>query len=135
MWHTSCCCPHNLRLLRFYHKLSQHHRQRRAKVLRTETAVAHHTTVSTTCLEIQPMQVHPNGRPSGKHREFPAPTCIVVETVQKIAVQQPEEINISPLIGDFLQLAPRLLPLINQDNPTSERLMTIFEAEIQEISE
>ena len=59
----------------------------------------------------------------------------VVETVHNIAVQQPEEINNSPIIGEVSPPAPRVQPIIDEDIPTLVRLMTVLEAENQEISE
>ena len=50
----------------------------------------------------------------------------VVETVQNIAVQQPEEINIPPNIAEVSPPALRVLPLIAQDTPTLARSMTVF---------
>ena len=49
---------------------------------------------------------------------FQPPPASVVETVQNIAVQQPEEIHISPIIGDVSPPAAPVLPLIVQDTPT-----------------
>ena len=62
----------------------------------------------------------PPKRPSraGNVENFQSPTASVVETVQNIAVQQPEDIKISLIIGEV-----------------SPRSMMVFEAENQEMSE
>ena len=74
--------------------------------------------------------------PSGRRRDFLAPTASVVETVQNIAVQQPAETNISPIIEKVLPPVPQLaLPILEQDSPTLVRSMTFFEAENQEMSD
>ena len=54
------------------------------------------------------------------------PPASVVETVQNKAVQQPEEINISPIIGEVSPPAPRVLQIIDQDIPTLARSMTFL---------
>ena len=52
-----------------------------------------------------------------------------------MALQQPEECNISPVIGEFSPPAQKVQPLIDQDTPTLVRSMTILEAENQELQE
>ena len=59
----------------------------------------------------------------------------MVETVQNIAIQQPEESNISPVIAEVSPNAPEVQTLIDQDTPTLVRSMKVLEAENQEKSE
>ena len=51
--------------------------------------------------------------------------------MQHIAENQPEEQNISPLIGQVSPPAPRNPPLIDIDTPTLVQSMTALEAEKQ----
>ena len=60
------------------------------------------------------------------------PRRSLVDTVQHIAEQQPEETNISPIIGEVSPATPQVLPIFEQDTPTLVRSMTVFEAENQE---
>ena len=55
----------------------------------------------------------------------------MVETVQNTGIQQPEESNISPVIGEVSPSAPQVQPLIDQDTPTLVRSITNLEAENQ----
>ena len=70
-------------------------------------------------------------RRAGAAESFqPLPESIV-ESVQHIAENQPEEQNISPLIGQVSPPAPRNPPLIEIDTPTLVQSMTALEAEKQ----
>ena len=70
-------------------------------------------------------------RRAGDVENFQPPPKSVVKTEQNIAVQQPEEINISPIIGEVSPPAPQMLPLIGQDNPTLARSMTVLKLKIK----
>ena len=77
-------------------------------------------------------------RRAGGVENFQRPSASVVETVQNIAIQQTEETNNSPVIGEVSPLDPRVRPLIYQQTPTLEddvRSLTVFEAENLEINE
>ena len=63
---------------------------------------------------------------------FQPPPDSIVESVQQIAENQPEEPNISPLIGQVSPPAPRNPSLIEIDTPTLVRSMTALEAEKHE---
>ena len=63
---------------------------------------------------------------------FQPPPASVVETVQQIAEQQPEEADISPIIGQVSPLVPQVLSILEQETPTLVQPMTVFEAENQE---
>ena len=52
-----------------------------------------------------------------------------------IAIQQPEETNISPIIGKVSPPAPQALSILEQDTPTLVKSMTVFEVENQELSD
>ena len=133
IWHAIWFIPRNRRLLRPYNNWS---RQCRANAVRTGTAVAHHTTVLKTHLRTRPMQPpRKRQRRAGDVENFQPPPALVVETVQSIAVQQPEEINIYPVIEQISPPAPRMQIIIDQDTPTLVRSMTVLEVENQEISE
>ena len=62
---------------------------------------------------------------------FEPPPDSIVESVQQIAENQPEEQNISPLIGQVSPPAPRNPPLLEIDTPTLVQSMTALEAEQQ----
>ena len=68
-------------------------------------------------------------RRAGEVETFQPPPASVVETVQNIAEQQPDEINI---IGAVSPPAPHAPSIVEQDTPTLVRSMTVFEAENQE---
>ena len=70
-------------------------------------------------------------RRAGDVENFQPPPESIVESVQLIAENQPEEQNISPLIGQVSPPAPRNLPLIDIDTPTLVQSMTAFEAKKQ----
>ena len=111
-----------------------------ASVLQIRTTVAPHTTVLTTYLRTRPSQPHQNAHAEREMLKFssPPPPASVVETVQNMAIQQPEETNISPIIEEVLPPDPRVRPLIDQQTRTLEvdvRLMTVPEAENQETNE
>ena len=71
-------------------------------------------------------------RRAGDVENFQPPPASVVETLQHFAEQQPEETNISPIIGEVSPPAPQVLSILHQDTPTLVRSMTVFEAENQE---
>ena len=60
-----------------------------------------------------------------------APTDTIVESVQQIAENQPEELNVSPCIGQVSPPVPRNTPLLYMDTPTLVRSTTVLEAEEQ----
>ena len=60
-----------------------------------------------------------------------APPDTFVESVQQIAENQPEELNVSPCIGQVSPPAPRKTPLLYMDTPTLVRSTTALEAEEQ----
>ena len=60
-----------------------------------------------------------------------APPDTIVESVQQIAENQPEELNVSPCIGQVSPPAPRNTPLLYMDTPTLVRSTTALEAEEQ----
>ena len=68
----------------------------------------------------------------GDVENFQPPPSSVVETVQQIAEQQPEETNISPIIGQVSPHVPQVLSILEQETPTLVQPMTVFEAENQE---
>ena len=68
-------------------------------------------------------------RRAGDVENFQPPPESIVESVQHIAESQPEEVNISPQMGDFSPPASRNFSLLEMDNPTLVRSMTTFEAE------
>ena len=70
-------------------------------------------------------------RRAGDVENFQPPPESIVESVQHIAENQPEEQNISPLIGQVSPPAPRNPPLIDIDTPTLVQSMTALEAEKQ----
>ena len=72
---------------------------------------------------------------AGDVEKFQPPPKSVVETVKNVAVQQPEETNISPIIGEVSPSAPKALSILEQDTPKMVRSMTVFEAENQEMSD
>ena len=78
--------------------------------------------------------VAPPKRPRrvGDVENFQPPSASVVETVQHIAEQQPEETNISPIIGEVSTSAPQVLSSLDQDTSTLVRSMTVFETENQD---
>ena len=78
---------------------------------------------------------HP--RRVGDTENFQPPPASVLETVQSIAIQQPDESDNSPVIGEVSPAAPRVQPLIDQETPTLVRSMTenVLEAENQEMYE
>ena len=63
---------------------------------------------------------------------FQPPPDSIVEWVQQIAENQPEEKNISPLIGQVSPPAPRNPPLLEIATPTLVQSMTALEAEEQQ---
>ena len=65
----------------------------------------------------------------GDVENFQTPPESIVESVQHIAENQPEEQNISPLIGQVSPPARRNPPLIDIDTPTLVQSMTALEAE------
>ena len=60
-----------------------------------------------------------------------APPDTIVESVQRIAENQPEAINVSPCIDQVSPPAPRNTPLLYIDTPTLVRSTTVLEAEEQ----
>ena len=70
-------------------------------------------------------------RRAGDVENFQPPPESIVESVQHTAENQPEEQNISPLIGQVSPSAPRNPPLIDIDTPTLVQSMTTLEAEKQ----
>ena len=73
----------------------------------------------------------PKRRRRAGYVENYAPTDTIVESVQKIAENQPEAINVSPRIGQVSPPAPRNTPLLYMDTPTLVRSTTVLEAEEQ----
>ena len=69
---------------------------------------------------------------AGDVEDFQPPPASVVKTVQNIADLQPDEVNISPIIGAASPPAPHAPSLLEQDTPTLFRSMTVLEAENQE---
>ena len=67
-------------------------------------------------------------RRAGDVKNFQPTSTSVMETVQNIAVQQPEETNISPVIGEVSPPAPRVQSITDQGTPTLVRSMTVLEA-------
>ena len=63
---------------------------------------------------------------------FQPPPDSIVDSVQQIAENQPEEQNISPLIGQVSPPAPRNPPLLEIARPTLVQSMTALEAEEQQ---
>ena len=61
-----------------------------------------------------------------------APPDTIVESVQQIVENQPEEQNVSPRIGSVSPPATRNTPLLYMDTPTLVRTMTALEAEKQD---
>ena len=77
-------------------------------------------------------------RRAGDVENFQPSLASVVETVQTIATQQPDEPNISALIGTVSSPDPRVRLLIKQQTSTLDGdmiSMTIFEAENRDIDE
>ena len=72
-------------------------------------------------------------RRAGDVENFQRPPESIVESVQHIAENQPEEQNISPLICQVSPPAPRNPPLIDIDTPTLAQSMTALEAEKQHL--
>ena len=70
-------------------------------------------------------------RRAGDVESFQPPSESIVESVQHIAENQPEEQNISPLIVQVSPSAPRNPPLIEIDTLMLVKLMTALEAEKQ----
>ena len=60
-----------------------------------------------------------------------APPDTIIESVQQIAENQPEESNVSPCIGQVSSTAPRNTPLLYMDTPTLVRSTTALDAEEQ----
>ena len=73
-------------------------------------------------------------RRAGDVENFQPPHASVVKTVQNIAEQHPEEINISPVIGEVSPPAPQTFSILEKGE-TLVRSMTVFEAENQELSD
>ena len=71
-------------------------------------------------------------RRAGNVESFQPPPDSIVESVQQIAEKQPEEPNISPLIGQVSLPAPRNPSLLEIDTHTLVHSMTALEAEEQE---
>ena len=67
----------------------------------------------------------------GDVESFQPPPDSIVESVQQIAENQPEEQNISPLIGHMSPPAPRNPSLLEIATPTLVQSMTALEAEEQ----
>ena len=78
--------------------------------------------------------VPPPKRPcrAGDVESFPPPYDSIVESVQQIAENQPEEQNISPLIGQVSPPALRNPPLLEMDTPTLVQPITALETEEQQ---
>ena len=71
-------------------------------------------------------------RRAGDAENFRPPSESVVQTVQNIATQRPEETNFSPIIGEVSIPDPRVRPLINQQTPALDydvRSISVLEAE------
>ena len=71
-------------------------------------------------------------RRAGDVESFQPPPNSIVESVQQIAENQPEEQNISPLIGQVSPPAPCNPPLLEIATPTLVQSMTALEAEEQQ---
>ena len=61
-----------------------------------------------------------------------APPDTIVESVQQIVENQPEEQNVSPRIGSVSPPTTRNTPLLYMDTPTLVRTMTALDAEKQD---
>ena len=71
-------------------------------------------------------------RRAGDVESFQPPADSIVESVQQIAENQPEEQNISPLIGHVSPPAPCNTPLLEIATPTLVQSMTALKAEEQQ---
>ena len=71
-------------------------------------------------------------RRAGDVESYKPPPESIIKTVQHIADQQPDDTNISPIIGDVSAPAPQNASLLDIDTPTLVRSMTVFEAQNQE---
>ena len=74
-------------------------------------------------------------RRAGDIENFQPPSASLIETVEHIAVQRPDECNFSADIGEVSPPAQQVQPLIHQDTPTLVRTITVLEAESQELPE
>ena len=70
-------------------------------------------------------------RRAGDIKNYQPPPESIIETVQHIADQQPDEINISPIIGDVSPPAPQDPSLLDVDTPKLVCSMTVFETKNQ----
>ena len=70
-------------------------------------------------------------RRAGDIENFQPPSASVVETVQHLALQQPEECNISPVIGVVSPPAQQVQSLIDQKTPTLIRSMTAWRQKVK----
>ena len=108
-----------------------------AAVQKTRTSDRNRRSPSYYGFEISPPDstiLPPPKRPrrAGDVVSFQPPPDSIVESVQQIAENQPEEPNISPLIGQVSSPAPRNPSLIEIDTPTLVQSMTALEVEEQE---
>ena len=71
-------------------------------------------------------------RRAGAVENYQPPPELILETVLHIADQQPDETNISPIIGDVSPPAPQNQLLLDIDIPTLVRSMTVIEAKNEE---
>ena len=72
---------------------------------------------------------------AGEVENFQHPPAFVVKTVQTIAIQQPEEANISPIISEVSPPDLRVHFSIDQQSPTLDddvRSKSVYEAENME---
>ena len=74
-------------------------------------------------------------RRAGDVANFQPTFASVVETVHYMAIEQPEECNISQVIGEVSPPAKQVQPLIDQDTPKLVRSMRVLKTENHELQE
>ena len=74
-------------------------------------------------------------RRAGDVENYQPPPESIVETVQHIADQQPAEIKITPRIGEVSPTAPQDPSLLDINTPMLVHIMTVIEAEGQDMDE
>ena len=89
-------------------------------------------TPDSTIQTVQLLPPPKRPRRAGDVENFQPPPQSIVESVQQIAENQPEETNISPQIGEVSSPASRNPSVLEIDTPTLVHSMTALEAEVHE---